>query len=68
MIDIKKTIRDVSDFPKKGIIFKDITTLLSNKEAFKPSCISSNYYFNIPVFITRNKCIYNLFKRFLITK
>ena len=35
MIDLKKTIRDVSDFPKKGIIFKDITTLLSNKEAFK---------------------------------
>ena len=35
MIDLKKAIRDVSDFPKKGIIFKDITTLLSNKEAFK---------------------------------
>ena len=29
-----KTIRDVPDFPKKGIVFKDITTLLNNKEAF----------------------------------
>lgn len=29
------TIRDVVDFPKPGIIFKDITTLLNNKDAFK---------------------------------
>ncbi len=29
------TIRDVKDFPKPGIIFKDITTLLNNKEAFR---------------------------------
>ncbi|MDR1284996.1 MAG: adenine phosphoribosyltransferase [Campylobacteraceae bacterium] len=27
-------IRDVHDFPKPGIIFKDITTLLNDKEAF----------------------------------
>jgi len=27
-------IRDVPNFPKKGIIFKDITTLLKNNEAF----------------------------------
>lgn len=32
---LKKAIRDVPDFPKKGIVFKDITTLLSNPEAFK---------------------------------
>jgi len=31
---IKKSIRVVPDFPKKGIMFKDITTLLNNKEAF----------------------------------
>ncbi len=29
------SIRSVDDFPKAGIIFKDITTLLNNKEAFK---------------------------------
>lgn len=28
------TIRDIKDFPKPGIIFKDITTLLNNKDAF----------------------------------
>lgn len=30
-----KSIRDVKDFPKAGIVFKDITTLLNNKEAYK---------------------------------
>lgn len=31
-------IRDVPDFPKKGIIFKDITPLLGDAEAFKKVC------------------------------
>jgi len=31
---LTKSIRDVPDFPKKGIIFKDITTLLKDAEAF----------------------------------
>jgi adenine phosphoribosyltransferase len=35
LAELKKIIRDVPDFPKKGIIFKDITTLLNNPEAFK---------------------------------
>lgn len=35
--DLKDFIRDVPDFPKKGIIFKDITTLLKDKAAFKKS-------------------------------
>ncbi len=35
MRDLKKYIRDVPDFPKKGIIFKDITTLLKRGEIFK---------------------------------
>jgi adenine phosphoribosyltransferase len=30
-------IRDVPDFPKKGILFKDITTLLKDPEAFRIS-------------------------------
>lgn len=34
-IDLKQSIRDIPDFPKPGIIFKDITTLLKNKRAFK---------------------------------
>lgn len=31
---ILESIRDIPDFPKPGIIFKDITTLLSNPKAF----------------------------------
>jgi adenine phosphoribosyltransferase len=34
-VDLKNIIRDVPDFPKPGIIFKDITTLLKDKEAFR---------------------------------
>lgn len=31
---IEDSIRDIKDFPKQGVVFKDITTLLNNKEAF----------------------------------
>jgi adenine phosphoribosyltransferase len=31
---IKSAIRDIPDYPKKGIVFKDITTLLNNGELF----------------------------------
>lgn len=33
--ELKKFIRDIPNFPKEGIIFKDITTLLKDKDAFK---------------------------------
>jgi len=33
-LDLLTVIRDVPDFPKKGIVFKDITTLLQKPEAF----------------------------------
>lgn len=32
---LKSTIRDIPDFPKPGIIFKDITTLLKDEKAFR---------------------------------
>ena len=35
--DLKDRIRDIPDFPKEGIIFKDITTLLKDGDAFKKS-------------------------------
>jgi adenine phosphoribosyltransferase len=35
---IERFIRDVPDFPKPGILFKDITPLLQSAEAF-PQCI-----------------------------
>lgn len=33
-MDLKSKIREVPDFPKKGILFYDITTLLSEKDYF----------------------------------
>lgn len=35
MMDLKRFIRDVPDFPKPGITFKDITPLLNNYDALK---------------------------------
>ena len=34
MDQLKEIIRDIPDFPKKGIIFKDITTLLADAKSF----------------------------------
>ena len=34
-MDLKKYIRSIPDYPKKGILFRDITTLIKNKEAFQ---------------------------------
>ena len=34
-MDIKSKIRVVDDFPAKGVSFKDITTLIKEKDAFK---------------------------------
>ena len=33
-MDLSKTIRNIPDFPKKGILFRDITTLINNSKAF----------------------------------
>ena len=34
---LEKSIRSIPDFPKPGILFRDITTLIQNKTAFKKS-------------------------------
>ena len=34
-MNLKKYIRSIPDYPKKGILFRDITTLIKNAEAFK---------------------------------
>ena len=50
-MDLKKYIRSIPDYPKKGILFRDITTLIKNEEAFS-QCIdeivhqSKNFKFN----------------------
>lgn len=34
-MDLKKYVANVKDFPKKGILFRDITPLMNNGEAFR---------------------------------
>lgn len=34
-MDLKSKIRNIPDFPKEGILFRDITTLLKDGEAYK---------------------------------
>jgi adenine phosphoribosyltransferase len=34
-MDLKSLIRDIADFPKPGILFRDITTLLSDPEGLR---------------------------------
>jgi len=34
---LEKSIRNIPDFPKPGILFRDVTTLIQNKSAFKKS-------------------------------
>ena len=36
-MDLKEYIRSIKDYPKKGILFRDITTLIKNEKAFANS-------------------------------
>ena len=38
-MDLKEHIRSIQDYPKKGILFRDITTLIKNEKAFN-ECIN----------------------------
>tara|TARA_B100000686_G_C16553025_1_gene843645 strand:- start:473 stop:1000 length:528 start_codon:yes stop_codon:yes gene_type:complete len=38
-MDLKDYIRSIKDYPKKGILFRDITTLIKNEKAFK-ECVN----------------------------
>jgi adenine phosphoribosyltransferase len=48
----KSNIRNVPDFPKKGIVFRDITTLINNKESFKLAA-EALYSFSKPLRIDK---------------
>ncbi len=50
MEDLKKLIKDVPDYPKKGIIFKDLTTLWREPGYFKKSIDAiAEHYKNIKI-------------------
>ena len=34
-MDLKEYIRSIQDYPKKGVLFRDITTLIKNEKAFE---------------------------------
>jgi adenine phosphoribosyltransferase len=38
MINLKDSIRSIPDFPVKGILFRDVTSLIQDPEAFKEAC------------------------------
>src|SRR5688500_8150125 len=37
MLDLKALVRSIPDYPKPGILFRDITTLIENPEGFRES-------------------------------
>jgi adenine phosphoribosyltransferase len=37
-MDLKKCVRSIPDWPIKGVIFRDVTTLMKDPEAFQESC------------------------------
>ena len=37
-MDLKETIRSISDWPIKGVVFRDLTTLMQDPGAFRESC------------------------------
>ena len=40
MIDLRRYVRDVPDFPTPGILFRDITPLLASPEAFSAAVVA----------------------------
>lgn len=37
-MDLKNSVRSIVDWPIEGVIFRDLTTLMKDEEAFKESC------------------------------
>ena len=78
-MELSKYIRSIHDYPKKGILFRDITTLIKNKEAFKEtidqlSKLSSKIIYNKLVaiesrgFIFASALSYNLSKSLVLMR
>lgn len=51
MKNLEALIRTIPDFPKKGILFRDITTLIENPEAFKS--VIDSFRKNIPAGVNK---------------
>ena len=78
-MELSKYIRSIPDYPKKGILFRDITTLIKNKEAFKEtidqlSKLASKIKFNKLVavesrgFVFASALSYNISKSLILIR
>jgi len=78
-MELSKYIRSIPDYPKKGILFRDITTLIKNKEAFKETIdqlgkLSSKIKFDKLAavesrgFVFASALSYNLSKSFILIR
>ena len=57
-MDLKKYIRSIKDYPKKGILFRDITTLIKNPIAFNyaiDEIVAISKKFNLIKFLLLNQ-------------
>ena len=69
-MDFKKYIEDIKDFPEEGIIFRDVTPLLKDKEEIIKSvekCYESNRSENIKGYINKEIEKINIKDRVIIT-
>ena len=78
-MELSKYIRSIPDYPKKGILFRDITTLIKNKEAFKETIdqlgkLASEFKFDKLAavesrgFVFASALSYNLLKSFVLIR
>ncbi len=78
-MDVKDYIRTIPDFPKKGIMFRDVTTVLQNADGFKlaidsMSALLKDIDFDVVVgiesrgFIFGTPIAYNLGKPFITVR
>ena len=65
-MNLKDFIRSIPDYPKKGILFRDITTLIKDQNAFSETIDQilerSKKFFNISIIIDNNKNFENIFE------
>ena len=78
-MDLKDYIRSIKDYPKKGILFRDITTLIKDKNAFKETIdqlgkLSNEVKFNKIAaiesrgFVFASALAYNLLTSFILMR
>jgi adenine phosphoribosyltransferase len=49
-MDLKTSIRSIPDWPIEGVIFRDLTTLMQNPEAYRTACdVFFNRYKNLNI-------------------